>query len=56
LNSLGQGLIPRMSKWDLLWIQWHWDTFFSEYFGFTLSIIIPTNATYSSSCQAGDGQ
>jgi hypothetical protein len=24
--------------WDLWWTKWHWDRFFSEYFGFPLSI------------------
>jgi hypothetical protein len=24
--------------WDLWWTKWHWDRFFSEYFGFALSI------------------
>jgi hypothetical protein len=24
--------------WDLWWTNWHWDMFFSEYFGFPLSI------------------
>jgi hypothetical protein len=24
--------------WDLWWTKWHWDRFFSEYFGFPLSV------------------
>jgi hypothetical protein len=24
--------------WDLWWTNWYWDRFFSEYFGFPLSI------------------
>jgi hypothetical protein len=24
--------------WNLWWTKWHWDRFFSEYFGFPLSI------------------
>jgi hypothetical protein len=24
--------------WDLWWTKWHWDRFFSEFFGFPLSI------------------
>jgi hypothetical protein len=24
--------------WDLWWTKWHWDRFFTEYFGFPLSI------------------
>jgi hypothetical protein len=24
--------------WDLWWTKWHWNRFFSEYFGFPLSI------------------
>jgi hypothetical protein len=26
------------SMWDLWWTKWHWDRFFPEYFGFSLSI------------------
>jgi hypothetical protein len=29
---------PGLSVWDLWWTKWHWDRFFSEYFGFPLSI------------------
>jgi hypothetical protein len=25
-------------QWDLWWTKWHWDRFFSESFGFPLSI------------------
>jgi hypothetical protein len=28
----------KLSVWDLWWTKWHWDRFFSEYFGFSLSI------------------
>jgi hypothetical protein len=45
LRSLVAGLSPRrpgfapgQSIWDLWWKKWHWDRFFSEFFGFTLSI------------------
>jgi hypothetical protein len=24
--------------WNLWWTKWHWDRFFSEYFGFALSV------------------
>jgi hypothetical protein len=24
--------------WDLWWTKWHWDSYFSEFFGFPLSI------------------
>jgi hypothetical protein len=24
--------------WDLWWKNWHWDRFFPEYFGFSLSV------------------
>jgi hypothetical protein len=34
----GPGSIPGQSMWDLWWTKWHWDRFFSEYFGFPLSI------------------
>jgi hypothetical protein len=26
------------SMWDFWWAKWHWDRFFSEYFGFILLI------------------
>jgi hypothetical protein len=26
------------SVWDLWWTKWHWDRFFSEFFGFPLSV------------------
>jgi hypothetical protein len=26
------------SMWDLWWTKWHWDRFFSQHFGFPLSI------------------
>jgi hypothetical protein len=29
---------PSQSMWDLWWTKWHWDMFFSELFGFPLSI------------------
>jgi hypothetical protein len=29
------------SMWDLWWTKWHWDKFFSEYFGFSITIIPP---------------
>jgi hypothetical protein len=25
------------SMWDLWWTKWHWDSFFPEYFGLSLS-------------------
>jgi hypothetical protein len=34
----GPGSIPGQSMWDLWWTKWHWDRFFSMYFGFFLSI------------------
>jgi hypothetical protein len=30
--------------WDLWWTKWHWDRFFSEFFGFPLSIYHSTVA------------
>jgi hypothetical protein len=30
--------IPGRSMWDLWWKKWHWDRYFSEYFGFPLPI------------------
>jgi hypothetical protein len=40
-NWIGRGGTssnPDRSMWDLWWAKWHWDKFFSEYFGFPLSI------------------
>jgi hypothetical protein len=34
----GPGSIAGQSMWDLWWTKWHWDRFFSKYFGFPLSI------------------
>jgi hypothetical protein len=34
----GPGLCPDQSMWDLWWTKWHWDRFFSELFGFLLSV------------------
>ena len=36
-GSKGEKILGR-SMWDLWWTKWHWDRFFSEYFGFFLSI------------------
>jgi hypothetical protein len=33
----GPALILGWSVWYLWWTKWHWDRFFSEYFGFPLS-------------------
>ena len=33
----GSGSKSGQSVWDLWWTHWHWDRFFSDYFGFTLS-------------------
>jgi hypothetical protein len=45
LKRLVAGLPPRgpvsrpvRSMWDLWWSKWHWGRFFSEFFGFPLSI------------------
>jgi hypothetical protein len=32
-----RGSIPWQFMWDLWWRKWHWDRFFLEYFGFSLS-------------------
>jgi hypothetical protein len=29
---------PGSIQWDLRWTKWHWDRFFSQFFGFPLSI------------------
>jgi hypothetical protein len=34
----GPGSRPGQSMWDLWWTKWHCDRFFSEFFGFPLSI------------------
>jgi hypothetical protein len=33
--------------WDLWWTEWHWDRFFSEFFGFPLSIYHSTVALHT---------
>jgi hypothetical protein len=33
--------------WDLWWIKWHWDRFFSEFLGFILSVSFHHGSTYS---------
>jgi hypothetical protein len=38
LNRGGPGSRPERSLWDLWWTKWHWDRFFSESFGFPLSV------------------
>jgi hypothetical protein len=32
--------------WDLLWKKWHWDTFFSEFFDFPLSVSFHRGSPY----------
>jgi hypothetical protein len=34
----GPGSIPGQSVWYLWWKKWHWDRFFREYLGFSLSL------------------
>jgi hypothetical protein len=34
----GPSSIPAQSMRDLWWTKWHWDRFFPEYFGFSLSV------------------
>jgi hypothetical protein len=34
----GSGTTQEQSTWDLLRKEWQWDKFFSEYFGFLLSL------------------
>jgi hypothetical protein len=36
----GPGSMPGQSMWDLWWANWHWERFFSWYFGFH-SIVTP---------------
>jgi hypothetical protein len=33
--------------WDILWTRWHWDRFFSEFFGFLVSISFHRESLYS---------
>jgi hypothetical protein len=33
------GFTPRSVQWDLWWTKWHWDRFFSKFFGFPINII-----------------
>jgi hypothetical protein len=35
---------PGQSMWNLWWTKWHWDRFFSELFGFPLSVYHSTIA------------
>jgi hypothetical protein len=37
-SSFSPGSIPGQFMWDLWWTKWHWERFFPEYFGFSLSI------------------
>jgi hypothetical protein len=41
------GSRPGQSMWDLWWTKWHWDRFFSELFGFPLSISLLRPSPYS---------
>jgi hypothetical protein len=36
--GLQEGSALRQSMWDLLGTKWHWDGFFSEFFGFSPSV------------------
>jgi hypothetical protein len=38
----GPGSRSGQSMWDLWWKKWHWDRFFSEFFGFPVNIIPPS--------------
>jgi hypothetical protein len=44
LTAEARGSRPGQSMWDLLWTKWQWDRFFSEFFGFPLSIYHSTVA------------
>jgi hypothetical protein len=37
-RSSGPGSRPDHTMWDLWWTKWHWDRFYSESFGFPLSV------------------
>jgi hypothetical protein len=54
LRRLVAGLSPRSPKsrpcqfmWDLRWVKWHWERFFSEFFGLTLSVSFHRGFSYS---------
>jgi hypothetical protein len=34
---------PGQSMWDLWWTKWHWDRFFSEFFGFPVTVDLQTH-------------
>jgi hypothetical protein len=40
-TAVGPGSIPGQSMWNLWWTKWHWDRFFSDYFGFSPVSFIP---------------
>jgi hypothetical protein len=42
--------------WDLWWIKWHWDRFFSDFFGFPQSIYHSTAANMSANGSSSDTQ
>jgi hypothetical protein len=40
-HSRGPGSRPGQYKWNLWWTKWHWDRFFSKFFGLPVNIILP---------------
>jgi hypothetical protein len=51
----GPGFAPGLFTCDLWWTKWHWDRFFSEFFGFSPVRIIPPWLSMLIS-HLGDGQ
>jgi hypothetical protein len=41
------GFAPGQSMWDLWWTKWHWDMFFSEFFGIPLTISFQPTIIFS---------
>jgi hypothetical protein len=47
LSPRRPGFAPRSIQWDLWWTKWHWDRFFSEFFGFPQSISFHSGLHFS---------
>jgi hypothetical protein len=43
----GPGLCPRCSRWNLRWTHWKWNRFFSDFFGFPLSVSFHRGSPHS---------
>jgi hypothetical protein len=47
LSPQRPGFAPRSIQWDLWLTKWHWDRFFSELFGFLLTISLHSGLHFS---------